>query len=275
MMPAELTFFTALLVGLLGSSHCIGMCGGIASALNFSASSGPTGESGARFLLQLAYNLGRLGSYMVVGLAAGTLGAQLTGLGVSPLVGKLIAAGFMIALGLYLANWWRGLAQLERLGAKLWRRLQPLGENLFPPRSPWQAFLLGTLWGWLPCGLVYAAVAWSLTAGNAIDGALLMLGFGLGTLPAMLLVGSLAQNFRQWVRAPLIRALAGSGLILFGVYGAVSGFAVNGQVHHQADSAAVLVHPERASIRAPANAASAAASSISTSRRFTSRTPDS
>ena len=205
----ELTFGAAIIVGLLGSSHCVGMCGGIVGALNMGIAGDPGARPAARFVYQLAYNLGRIGSYLLVGVLAGTLGAGLAQLGITPLAGKLFAAGFMIALGLYLANWWRGLALLEKLGSKLWRHIQPLGQRLFPISSPLQAFLLGTLWGWLPCGLVYATVAWSLTTASAFDAALLMLGFGLGTLPAMLLVGNAFNYLKDWVRSPLIRTSAG------------------------------------------------------------------
>ena len=225
----ELTFGAAIIVGLLGSSHCVGMCGGIVGALNMGIAGDPGARPAARFVYQLAYNLGRIGSYLLVGVLAGTLGAGLAQLGITPLAGKLFAAGFMIALGLYLANWWRGLALLEKLGSKLWRHIQPLGQRLFPISSPLQAFLLGTLWGWLPCGLVYATVAWSLTTANAFDAALLMLGFGLGTLPAMLLVGNAFNYLKDWVKSPLIRTSAGILIIAFGLY---SGFSGLSQPHH-------------------------------------------
>jgi sulfite exporter TauE/SafE len=231
-MPLELTFGAAIIVGLLGSSHCLGMCGGIVSALNM----GIAGDLGRRplsiFIFQLAYNGGRIISYAVVGLLAGTLGAGLVELGIPPLAGRLFAAAFMIALGLYLANWWRGLALLEKLGAQLWRYIQPLGQRLLPIQSPLHAFVLGTLWGWLPCGLVYAVVAWSLSTGNAIDAALLMLGFGLGTLPAMLLAGNAFNYVKAWVRAPAIRTAAGILLMAFGVYSGYSGLAQSSHQHH-------------------------------------------
>jgi hypothetical protein len=233
-MPAELTFGAALIVGLLGSgSHCLGMCGGIVSALNMGVADNLSARPKSIFGYQLAYNLGRISSYVMVGLAAGGLGAGLAELGVSPLAGKLVAAFFMVALGLYLANWWRGLALLEKLGAHLWRRLQPLGQRLFPIRNPWQAFLLGTLWGWLPCGLVYAVVAWSLTTANAIDAAVLMLGFGLGTLPAMMLAGNAFNYLKQWIKAPAIRRSAGIVIMAFGVYSGVSGLMQTPHQHHQ------------------------------------------
>ncbi len=243
-MPAELTFAAAILVGLLGSSHCIGMCGGIVAALNMGVGPEVAARPRSLFVYQLSYNIGRIGSYICVGLVAGTLGATLVNLGLSPVAGRLFAAAFMIALGLYLANWWRGLGQLERAGAKLWRHIQPIGQKLFPIETPGQAFLLGLLWGWLPCGLVYTAVAWSLTSGGAVEGALLMLGFGLGTLPSMLLAGNLFGRLKQGFQAPASRTTAGVLMIVCGVYSGWSGLGGghNHQHHdrahhdHQADS---------------------------------------
>jgi sulfite exporter TauE/SafE len=227
-MPLELTFASALVIGLLSSAHCLGMCGGIVAALNLGASVEPVRYPKSLFVYHLAYNLGRIGSYVLIGLLAGSIGGEL--LHSNPALGKLVAAAFMIALGLYLANWWRGLAWLEKQGQRLWRRIQPLTGKLLPVRNPGQALLLGLLWGWLPCGLVYAVVAWALTAQNAIEGAILMLGFGIGTLPAMLIAGNAMRYFGNWVRSPLVRTAAGVMIIAFGVYSGLSGLSAQ---HHR------------------------------------------
>ena len=239
-MSVDFTFGAAIIVGLLGSSHCLGMCGGIVAALNMGVADGPTSKPRSLLIYQLSYNGGRISSYLLVGLLAGSLGAGLAQLGISPVAGKLVAAAFMVALGLYLANWWRGLAVLEKLGAKLWRHIQPLGKRLFPIQTPLQAYLLGLLWGWLPCGLVYAVVAWSLTTGNAYDGAMLMLGFGLGTLPAMLIAGNVFSFFQGWVRSPLVRTAAGVILIAFGLYSGFTGLGIQNH-HHQTDLSSTVL----------------------------------
>ena len=236
-MPLELIFASALVIGLLGSTHCLGMCGGIVAALNLGAGAEPLRQPKSLFLYHLAYNLGRICSYALVGLVAGAIGGEL--LHSKPVVGKLIAAAFMIALGLYLADWWRGLAWLEKLGQHLWRRIQPLTRGLLPVRNPGQAILLGLLWGWLPCGLVYAVVAWALTAQNALEGAMLMLGFGIGTLPAMLIAGNAMRYFGAWIRSPWVRTSAGVMIIAFGVYSAISGLTAQHH-HHLALSASSL-----------------------------------
>ena len=140
---------------------------------------------------------------------------------------------------------------LEKLGAKLWRHIQPLGKRLFPIQTPLQAYLLGLLWGWLPCGLVYTVVAWSLTTASAYDGAMLMLGFGLGTLPAMLIAGKVFSFFKGWVRSSLVTTSAGIMLIAFGLYNGYTG--VRQQNHHHTDlSSTVLQHPGAALTRVPA-----------------------
>ena len=251
-MPVELTFGAAIIVGLLGSSHCLGMCGGIVAALNMGVTGDLTAKPRSLLIYQLGYNGGRITSYVLVGLLAGSLGAGLAQLGVSPVAGKLVAAAFMIALGLYLANWWRGLAVLEKLGSRLWRHIQPLGKHLFPIRTPLQAYLLGLLWGWLPCGLVYAVVAWSLTTGDAYRGAMLMLGFGLGTLPAMLIAGNLFNYFKSWAKSPLVTTTAGVAIIAFGLYSGFSVLSKHDRHHHTALSSTVLQLPEEALARVPA-----------------------
>ncbi len=253
MLTAELSFGAAIIVGMLGSSHCIGMCGGIVSALSMGVNDRVSRRPQSMFLYHLGYNSGRILSYVLVGLLAGSLGAGLAQLGLSPLAGKLFASAFMIALGLYLANWWRGLALLERLGQRLWRHIQPLGQRLFPIENPAQAFLLGMLWGWLPCGLVYAVVAWALTTGDAYQAALLMLGFGIGTLPALLIAGNAFHYFKGWVRSPLVRTTAGVLIIGFGIYSGVAGLSRQHHDHHTAFSPAEGVAlPAALSARIPA-----------------------
>lgn len=205
-------------IGVLGSPHCVAMCGGIAGAL---AVAGPNGPGAAASLArQAAYNLGRVTSYAIAGALAGALGvalAQLLG-PVGAVVLRGVAALLLLALGLYLAGWWPGLARLEQQGARLWRRIAPLAAGLRPGRSLAAALALGMLWGWLPCGLVYSALALAATSGDWRHGALLMAGFGLGTLPAMLATGVLARRLTSLARAAAPRRVAGVMLILFGLW---------------------------------------------------------
>lgn len=210
-------YASALVVGLLGGGHCIGMCGGIVGALG--AGHGSRSHLDQLPLL-LAYNLGRLASYALAGALVGGLGFLLAEqLPIQKTQqGLLLVAGlFMVLLGLYLGGWLRWLNYLERAGGGLWRRIEPLGRRLLPVRHPGQALLVGGLWGWVPCGLVYTMLANALAAGGALPGAGLMLAFGLGTLPNLLLMGVLAGAAARLVRSPRVRQLAGVTVIAFGL----------------------------------------------------------
>ncbi|HLP30804.1 MAG TPA: sulfite exporter TauE/SafE family protein [Geothrix sp.] len=218
-MPVEISLLAAFLVGLSGGVHCVGMCGGIVGALSFGTPESVRG-SPWRFLPWLfAYNGGRLLSYTVAGAVMGALGlmaANLIALHEAQRVLLVVAGLFMVALGLYLGGWWMGLTRVEHAGAGIWRRLEPLGRRFVPVRSPGHAFALGLVWGWLPCGLVYTALIWALSAGGPLQGALLLLAFGLGTLPNLLAMGLVAGRVASFTRHPAVRAGAGLLVILFG-----------------------------------------------------------
>jgi sulfite exporter TauE/SafE len=220
-MEGSLSFASAFLVGLLGGAHCVGMCGGIVAALTFGLPEKRRGSVIGMLPFQLAYNLGRLGSYTLAGALMGGLGVLLSGfLPVQYAQRGLLAAAaiFMILLGLYLGGWWAALARVEALGGVLWRRIEPLGRRMLPVRSPAQALVLGLIWGWLPCGLVYSVLIWSVSAGGVVQGAGLMLAFGVGTLPNLLAMGLVASTLARWARAPAARRLAGALVVALGVY---------------------------------------------------------
>ena len=210
------------LVGLLGGVHCFGMCGGIVGALSLGGT--------PRLALHLAYNAGRIASYVAAGALVGGFGQAGLALGATDpgtawaarLALFLFANLMLMALGLYLMGATRVLAGVERIGQGLWQRLQPLGRRFLPARRVTQAFPLGLIWGWLPCGLVYGALFSALSTGSAVRGAGLMLAFGLGTLPNLLLAGLLAAQLKQFIRHRVVRALAGGSILAFGVWGAVA-----------------------------------------------------
>ena len=210
----EIDLIGAFVVGLLGGVHCAGMCGGIVGALSFGTT------EGRKYPLLLAYNLGRISSYTLAGGLMGALGFYFSGLLPVQTAQRVLltfAGVCLVLMGFYLAGWWNALSRVERLGGVLWRRIEPLGRGLLPVRSVRQAILLGLLWGWLPCGLVYSALVWTVSAGGAAEGALLMLAFGLGTLPNLLLMGVAAAQLNRWVRNPTVRAVAGTLVIAFGL----------------------------------------------------------
>ncbi len=230
----EPTFLTALTLGFLGSTHCIGMCGGIVGALNAGLPAAERRSVRARLLHHLAYNLGRITSYVIAGGLAGLVGAQahrFASAGMLP-IGSLIAGIFMIALGLYLAGWWRALAGLETIGGYLWRWIRPFGRWFLPVRNPLHAYGLGLIWGWLPCGLVYAALALAVISAAPQLGAWSMLGFGIGTLPMLLVIGRSSEFVLGAVRSPKTRQIAGGLVILFGVYTIATAAMGHGQHRH-------------------------------------------
>ena len=212
-MP-ESSFLALFLIGLLGGTHCVGMCGGIVGALSMGG--------GARPSLHLAYNFGRIASYGMAGAIAGALGGAGLALSgqLSVRIALFVVANLMlVALGLYLMGVTRALAFTERIGQRLWRHLQPFSRRFLPARTVAQAFPLGLLWGWLPCGLVYSALVTALTSGSAVRGAGLMLAFGAGTLPNLLLAGLLATRLNEYAAKPVVRISAGTLVLAFGVWG--------------------------------------------------------
>ncbi len=217
-MPIDVSLLSAFLVGLLGGVHCVGMCGGIVGALSLGL---PQGDAATRWRYQLFYNAGRIISYSLAGAlfaGIGWLASSWSGIHQVQLGLQLVAALFMIALGLYLGGWWNGLTYIEQWGGVIWGRLEPLGRRFLPVRSAGQALVLGAIWGWLPCGLVYSVLVWAISVGDPAQGALLLLSFGLGTLPNLLLMGAAADSLAARVRDVRTRRLAGLLVIGFGLY---------------------------------------------------------
>jgi hypothetical protein len=170
----------------------------------------------------LAYNVGRISGYMVAGAIVGGLFSAVTHLPFSNIetvrqVLQIMSALFMIALGLYIAGIWFGIAKVENAGRILWRHIEPLGRRFIPVDSPLKALPLGLVWGWLPCGLVYTVLISTSTAGSALKGALIMLSFGLGTLPSLLLMGAATSVLMRFTRQPTVKRMAGLLVVALGV----------------------------------------------------------
>lgn len=212
----EFSLLTALLAGLLGGVHCVGMCGGIVAAFSFRADG-----THPPFRLHLSYNLGRIFSYMIFGALAGALGASLKLADFLPVQTLLyiLAQGVMILLGLYLAGLNHWVLVFERAGGALWGRIKPLFQKLLPVRTSPQALLAGMAWGWLPCGLVYSVLVSALAAGSASSGAALMLAFGLGTLPNLLGMGLFARQLQPFMQQQWVRRSAGLTVAGLGAWG--------------------------------------------------------
>jgi sulfite exporter TauE/SafE len=220
-MQAELGYLSAFVVGLLGGAHCAGMCGGIVGALAFGLPEKIRNNLTSTLTYQVGYNFGRITSYVVAGGIMGGLGMLLAEvIPIYPVQQGLLlmAAVFMILLGLYLGGWWMGLARIEVLGGALWSKIEPFARRLLPVNTPSQAWVLGLVWGWIPCGLVYSMLVWTVSAGSIAKGAGLMLAFGLGTLPNLFAMGMVAGSLARWSKDVRVRRVAGLLVIGFGLY---------------------------------------------------------
>ncbi len=213
----ELNLISVFLVGLLGGTHCVGMCGGIVGALSLQL---PNQAPQWRF--HLAYSTGRIASYVLVGAIAGAAGASsLLLANILPVkqVLYLLANLLLVALGLYLAGLSSLVLRIEGAGAGIWQRLQPYSRKLLPVTSVPQALALGALWGWVPCGLVYSMLISALASGSTLGGGAIMLAFGLGTLPNLLAMGYFARQLKDFMQNRNVRLAAGLLVGGFGVLG--------------------------------------------------------
>ncbi|MDP3515589.1 MAG: sulfite exporter TauE/SafE family protein [Pseudohongiella sp.] len=238
---------SAFALGLFSAPHCLAMCGGIASALLMSgrteliatrqkptralastpgliASSAAPAPLPAPGLTRplvgdaLVYGSGKILGYMALGLIAGAGGFLLGGMNSAAFVMLRALSGILlIALGLYMAGWWLGVLSLERWAYRLWqpvlRRVQHLSL-----RHTSNKLLAGIAWGLLPCGIVYSVLSLALASGSAINGLLIMMVFGLGTLPFVLLSGGLLQFMLPLLKMTWIRQSAGLGMIGLGAW---------------------------------------------------------
>ena len=158
---------------------------------------------------------------MLAGALAGLLGSvpALLHLVALQTAAYWLANLMLVALGLTLMNVWHGLSRLEAIAQLAWRRVQPLMRRLLPVMHMWQATALGGLWGWVPCGMVYSVLMTALLTGSATQGAMVMLAFGLGTLPLLFTLGVLGTSVQAFLQKSAVRRLAGLLVLMFGLLG--------------------------------------------------------
>ena len=243
-MTFEAALLAAFLAGFLGSTHCVGMCGAIVVLFEGGRHDSP----GAR-LRRLSYNAGRGTFYIILGVLAGLTGALLTkavGISTGLMLLRYLAAVLVIAIGLNLLFEWRITRFLESAGSGLWRSMSSYAGKVLPATTIPRALAAGFIWGALPCGLVYSAVAIAATAGNAIGGGSIMLAFWLGTLPMLLLVGESARQLDRLKSNRTFRRIAGIVVILVGLAALLPfGQSSNGHQHHAAVATSQLLETER------------------------------
>lgn len=206
-MNGDITLLTLFLLGFFGGGHCVGMCGGLSSAFALQL---PPGLNRAGLIVLL--NLGRISSYVFIGLLIGAIGQIGISLDQTRWLqnGLYLSANLLLLfLGLYLAGISSLATRIESIGRPVWKRLNPLLNRLLPIQSVPACFGVGMLWGWLPCGLVYSASLYALGSGNALEGGLYMLAFALGTLPNLLAMGLFAAQLKNFLQRKTVRLAAG------------------------------------------------------------------
>ncbi|MCB1869529.1 MAG: sulfite exporter TauE/SafE family protein [Gammaproteobacteria bacterium] len=216
----DLSLPLAFTVGLLSALHCVGMCGGIVGALSYGLPPEIRRNTALFSIYLLIYSGGRILSYLMAGALMGTIGSrllQILGTGQGHRWLQWAAALIVILIGFHISGWLPRLTRVERIGVPLWRKLEPLGRHLMPVNTLLRAFGYGLVWGWLPCGLVYTMLLSTASRSSWLDGALYMLAFGLGTLPAVLATGLLAGKLYKIARTPHLKTVVGFAIIVLGL----------------------------------------------------------
>lgn len=211
-MASEL--LAAFLIGIAGSVHCVSMCGGVTAGLTFAI---PQHANNIPYIV--SYNIGRIFSYAVAGAIAGALSQILSHQldnGIAWL--NLISGIFLLLVAAYIGNWFTILTYLEKAGSVVWRIISPFAKRFMPFATPAHALPYGIIWGWLPCGLVYSALTWSLASQTPLNGALLMVCFGLGTLPSMILTAYSANQLLALLKNPQTKQLMAILICIFALF---------------------------------------------------------
>lgn len=209
---------TALLAGLAGSAHCFGMCGGMAGALGMRARANAS-SSAAASLRSALYHVGRIGGYASVGAIGGAFGHSAhwaLELARFESALRIVAGVFTLLIAVRILSRWNAFAPLERAGARIWMKLQPLAKRASLGNRWFGDLSLGLLWGWLPCGLVYSMALITMTTASALEGAAVMMAFGIGTLPSMFSSTLLAGVLPRLNQHPWFRHVTGAAMLGFG-----------------------------------------------------------
>ncbi len=217
---------SAWLVGALGGLHCVAMCGGFLAA---TGTRDAGGTAGAPLLpavtvlrREMAYHGGRVATYALLGAAFGAAGAAaMNAAALAPLqrVFYLAANLMLVLLGLRLAGQWTQIRLLQSAGAKMFGAVVPAIKPLLQRPGLTGRVALGLVWGLVPCALVYSVLPLALFAGGPMQGAVVMLAFGIGTTPNLFAMGMLLRRSRGWLDARVFRAAAAAMLVAFGLLG--------------------------------------------------------
>lgn len=217
------SFFVALTMGLFSSLHCAGMCGSIIGSLTLSLQPEIRNNKYVLSSYVFNYNLGRICSYTIMGTFAGVAGTFLAFASTEEYGHRalqVLSSIFMAGAGLHIAGWFPSFIYIEKVGAKLWKQIEPFGCKLIPVSNRVQAYLFGMIWGWLPCSLVYAALAIAATSSNVWQSGMTMLAFGLGTLPSVMGMGIMTGVLTKLSRMQRFKKMTGLLLVFVAIIAA-------------------------------------------------------
>jgi sulfite exporter TauE/SafE len=227
------SYLVALLMGLFSAVHCLSMCGSIIGSLTLSLRREIREQKALLIPFVFSYNFGRIASYTLGGFLAGIAEHVLSmplGEGHGHRILQIISALIMAGAGLHIAGWFPRFAYIEKAGGIVWKKIEPYGRRLVPVETLPKAFIFGMIWGWLPCGLVYTALALAATTGDVVRSTFTMLVFGVGTLPAVVGVGIMTSWMVRLSNMKKFRQAAGITLIALALLAAFPG--LNPMVRH-------------------------------------------
>jgi len=213
-----MSLFAAFVAGAAGSVHCLAMCGGLSGALGMRARRSGAG-AGKAFAHTVTYQAGRISSYCIAGALVGAFGGLLQSaadFNRVAAISRVVAGVVLVLAAVGVLFEWRPLRPMEILGGRVWSRMAPLARSI-PSSGLRGALLLGMVWGWLPCGLIYSMLLVAALAGGAAQGAATMLSFGIGTAPTVVAAALLSGLASRAAMTRGLNVAAGSLLLLFGL----------------------------------------------------------
>lgn len=230
------SLLAAFLVGMGGGAHCALMCGGIAATIVAGAP-----RERANWFAGCS-QAGRIASYALAGaimaaLSAGVL-SFLADTTARTMVHVLLGLAW-IGIALQLLGWLGRMRLLAAVGAAFWKRLQPLTRRIWPINTPLRALAAGALWGWLPCGMSYAMLMVAAATADPLQAALVMLVFGIGSMPGTILPALAAVRMQRLGVSAHFRQIAAVAMLALGVFTLAAPWTLgNEHAHHLSPAAA-------------------------------------
>lgn len=196
------------------------MCGGIMGALTAGLNQEIQDNKQKLNVYVVAYNVGRVASYAISGYIAAVMGNRLVNILPNDQIDFqiLLSNITLIIIGLHLTGYLRKLIMLEKIGRPLWSTIEPYARKLIPVKNLPQAVVFGMVWGWLPCSVVYALLIWAALSGDGPTGLLIMLLFGLGTMPIVLATGIVSHWMIRLRNSTITKVIAGGGIVIVGTF---------------------------------------------------------